>query len=588
MLFGPSPVHVCGSAPLAARVIAGLGAAGRPARLITPEQIMTPTELRADWSHRLHTLILADPPDPASLIIGCATRLAPVWRVRRAGSIRLILMHPTDPPPPLPELNPGGRLRLETFAIENRAARALLSRWPLHSGMDPLFGQSPHLLIAGFAAPAGAVLVQALRLIQYGDARPLVTVLCDETESVAARFQAAYPQAAQVAEIRFAPRASPPLSDTPAVTLALVCLDDPGKHGLAEAQALARSIASAQRASPPILLEIGDHEPTGEIADWDGQIIPFSHLSEACRPSVLLDGSGDEVAQTIHEHYCDSIAAQGRDPAQAPAGQPWSRLATSYRQANRYQADHLWAKLAVTDCHAIAEEMVEAFAFTPLEVERLALIEHQRWAADRYLDGWSQAPVRDNARKQHPQLIPYSELSGPMKDLDRFAVRGVPTLLARSGLGVVRLLVVGIPEPGSRVAAARRLHALTSLIMERLVARYPDRALILAATLADPVTRHVVRQALDQVGAGFFWLLHRPVAELLAAQPDASARLDLLELAARAERRISLDGEHELARWLAVRAEIAIALGATASSAGPAKRVVLAPGGHGLDWNFEY
>ncbi len=590
MLFGQSPVYVCGSEPLVSRVIAGLRADGRPVKMITPDQLIAlkPTRPGAERNRGIRTLILADPPDPAALIADFAARLGPARRRFGAGTTRLILMHPTDPPPPLPERNLGGRLRLETFAVENRAVRALLTRWPLHAGMDPPFGQGPHLLIAGFAAPAGAFLIQALRLIQYGDRRPMVTVLCEEGDQAAARFQTAYPQAGQVAEIRFAPLASPPLSGAPAVTLALVCLHDPGEHGLAVANTLAESIAREQRASPPILLEVGDHAPMGDITAWDGQIIPISHLREACRAGVLLDGIGDEVAESIHEHYCDSIAAQGRDPANEPAGQPWSRLAASYRQANRHQADHLWAKLALTDCRAVAEEMVESFAFTPLEVERLALIEHQRWAADRYLDGWTHAPVRDNARKHHPQLIPYPELSESMKDLDRFAVRGVPALLARSRLGVVRMLIVGLPEPGPRLVAGPRLRTLTNRILRRLVTRYPDRALILAATLLDPMVRQVVRQALDQAGAGLFWLLPRPLDEMLATQPDTSARQDLLALAARAERRVTLDGETELARWFATRTEIAIALGDAEPIAGPAKRVVLTKGWNGLDWNFEY
>ena len=125
------------------------------------------------------------------------------------------------------------------------------------------------------------------------------------------------------------------------------------------------------------------------MADWDGQVMPFSWLRDACQPEVLLDHQGDELARVIHDHYQDSIAAQGRDPSEEPAGRPWEALPASYRNANRHQADHLWAKLAVTDCRAVPEELVESFAFAPLEGERLAIIEHARWAADRYLDGWS-------------------------------------------------------------------------------------------------------------------------------------------------------------------------------------------------------
>ena len=336
MPFGQSPVHVCGSEPLASRVIAGLRADGRPVKRITPDQLLALKPTRAARSRGIRTLILADPPDPAALIADFAARLGPPRHRFGAGAVRLILMHPTDPPPPLPERNLGGRLRLETFAVENRAVRALLTRWPLHAGMDPPFGQGPHLLIAGFAAPAGAFLVQALRLIQYGDRRPMVTVLCEEGDHAAACFQAAYPQAGQVAEIRFAPLASPPLSGAPAVTLALICLHDP-EEGFTVAKTLAHSIAREQRASPPILLEVGDHVSMGDITAWDGQIIPVSHVREACRAGVLLDGIGDEVAEehprTLLRQYRRAGSGSGDRAGRTtlvgagrllPAGQPSS------------------------------------------------------------------------------------------------------------------------------------------------------------------------------------------------------------------------------------------------------------------------
>ena len=351
---------------------------------------------------------------------------------------------------------------------------------------------------------------------------------------------------------------------------------------------LAQQLAADQGVSPPILLEVGDETPTGTLADWDGQTFPFSYLDEACRPAVLFDGLGDELARTIHESYTDSIAAQGRDPEREPAGRPWSQLTASYRDANRHQADHLWAKLAVMDCRAVQEERVESFTFAPLEAEQLAVIEHLRWAADRHLDGWSYAPVRDNARRHHPQLIPYPALSEPMKDLDRFAVRGVPTLLARSGLGVVRMLIAAITPPAADCPADARLELLALRVLERLVARYPDRSLVIAAQLAEPASRLVARLALERAGAGLFLLCGRPLTETLAAQPDETARLDLLALVTRAERRIALPGAGELDRWIEQRAGIRLCMGPVATAPGTVKHVMLDPVTGRTDWGFEY
>ena len=636
---------------------------------------------------RTPVLILADPPDAPDLVARLlelarerASQLQPRWwsvmkagrqavgqagRQGRPGPVqRLILMHPRDPAPVLPACEPDDPLQIETFAIEDRAARALFRRWPPHMGLDPGFDQVPHLLFLGFAPPARALLLQALLLAHYGQGRPRISLVCDRHEAVAAELLAAYPQASFIADLRFAPfeelssllqpadapDLNSPVSFQPPRPHGLGSLsqatDSPapsplagegwgegaeGLHvsaprdrppsdlanhsGLALAHRLIEALATSQGVSPPVLLEVGAAEPEGGIEDWDGQIIPFDYQREACRAALLLDGAGDELARTIHEHYRDTIAAQGRDLTQEPAGQPWERLATSYRQANRHQADHVWAKLAVTDCRAVAEDLVEVFALTPLEVERLAIVEHARWAADRYLDGWSYGPVRDNARKLHPQLIPYAELSEAMKDLDRFAVRGLPTLAARLGLGIQRLLILGIHPPGPACPSGKPLQRLATGLRERLRERYPDRALVIAATLADHRERDLVRELMEGAeGASLFLLLPHPLSHLLARLSPTAARREFLTLLAQAERRISLRGEGELAAWFARRAEIQLILGETlpclgdATSApgkasdtesravrvmtglagGPAKRILLDPDGPGLTWTFDY
>ncbi|MGE5155133.1 MAG: RyR domain-containing protein [Bdellovibrio bacteriovorus] len=586
MLFGEQAVWICGDEPLAGVIRAGLRRAGRRVHSVDSNRL---GRLRPGDGQ---TLILVDSPNALPLIHGLKGRLT--QRRWRREPLRVILVHQADPPPPLPpelaDLDPEGPLRLETFALEDRAARALLGRWPLHFGMDPRFGQVPHLLILGTAPPARAFLLQALRLMQYGEERPRVTLVCADPDSAAAGFARDHPQAGQIAALRWttlSPLRPWDPEPGPAVTQVLVCLDPPDS-GLDQARRLAKHLAQEQGISPPILLEVGDAEPVGGIEDWDGQIFPFSYLREACRPEVLLDGAGDRLAQTIHEHYTDSIAAQGRDPAAEPAGQPWPRLAATYRDANRRQADHLGAKLAVTDCRAEPEERVESFAFAPLEAERLAVIEHLRWAADRYLDGWTYAPKRDNARKHHPQLVPYPSLSEPMKDLDRYAVRGVPALLARSGLGVVRVLILGLPDPAADCPLGAPLARLADQALDRLLERYPDRSLVVASTLADPRVRLVARRARERTGAALWLLCPRPIAEVLGAQPDADARRDLLWLVARAERRIALPSGGELGRWLAERAEIILALGPGPSAAPGLKSVRLDPSARRLDWGFEY
>ena len=55
----------------------------------------------------------------------------------------------------------------------------------------------------------------------------------------------------------------------------------------------------------------------------------------------------------------------------------------------------------------------EAFA------ENIANNVHEVWAAGRMKDGWTYGEERNDAKRQHPCLVPYEELSEEEKEYDR-------------------------------------------------------------------------------------------------------------------------------------------------------------------------
>lgn len=66
-------------------------------------------------------------------------------------------------------------------------------------------------------------------------------------------------------------------------------------------------------------------------------------------------------------------------------------------------------------------------------VELLAENTHENWSAQRIKDGWTYGPVRNDALKHHPCLVPYGELSETEKEYDR--VTSMETLKAIVALG---------------------------------------------------------------------------------------------------------------------------------------------------------
>jgi len=63
--------------------------------------------------------------------------------------------------------------------------------------------------------------------------------------------------------------------------------------------------------------------------------------------------------------------------------------------------------------------------------EKLARNAHDIWARQRMADGWHWGKARDDARKEHPSLVPYEELPESEKNYDRStAMETVKAILA--------------------------------------------------------------------------------------------------------------------------------------------------------------
>jgi ryanodine receptor 2 len=66
-------------------------------------------------------------------------------------------------------------------------------------------------------------------------------------------------------------------------------------------------------------------------------------------------------------------------------------------------------------------------------LERLARNNHDIWAQQRMREGWTHGPARDDAKKQHPMLIPYEQLPESEKDYDRQMAVGVLKAVLAAG-----------------------------------------------------------------------------------------------------------------------------------------------------------
>jgi len=155
-------------------------------------------------------------------------------------------------------------------------------------------------------------------------------------------------------------------------------------------------------------------------------IIPSAH---AFTPAVQ-----EEMARSFHARYVGS--SLDRLPANM---RPWPELDPTFKKANAEEAKYSIEILAAASFGVRPTETPVIFTgFTDADIEHMAEMEHGRWNVERLRDGWRYG-ARDDARKIHNCLVPWSDLTDELKGHDRDAVCAFPEILAKAGLEVYRL-----------------------------------------------------------------------------------------------------------------------------------------------------
>lgn len=172
-----------------------------------------------------------------------------------------------------------------------------------------------------------------------------------------------------------------------------------------------------------------------------GRLAVFGILDAACDPA-LLERSAliERLARALHARY---LAEYVGGPSVQASHKPWEELDERFKEDNREQAEHIGVKLAAINAVIVpAASGLPAFALRDgggdSEVERLAVMEHERW-----MTGKGRADVRYGEHRTdttHPDMRPWNDgLSDEAKEKDRMFVRNLPALLAAEDLAIVRL-----------------------------------------------------------------------------------------------------------------------------------------------------
>lgn len=344
--------------------------------------------------------------------------------------------------------------------------------------------------------------------------------------------------------------------------VAVECADD--GTALALARAAAAHYRAEGRAAPPILVRLADE--AAWPGDADAMIRPFGMLEQFAAPDLLLQEEHDALARTVHEFYLEGRLDDGEKLGTRGSLEEWDDLPEGFREDNRLVADCYAIKLRDIGARLVPGNSLP-LQLAADELEELARAEHERWMAAKLAQGWSHAPARDDARRLHPDIVPYDALSERIRDLDREQVRAMLRLLARAGRSARRTLALAL-DPGETEALPA---AGIAAALGAIAAHHPDR-LVLLCGLFD----HAPARAAMASHAGPVRLVLRGNAQaILAALPPVEAAI-ARELLDRADSVIACEPGADGSAILGSDAELVLATAARPILPCPAIRLTRA------------
>jgi hypothetical protein len=163
-------------------------------------------------------------------------------------------------------------------------------------------------------------------------------------------------------------------------------------------------------------------------------------LEDIWRLATLKDEQQDKLARAFHQTFLDDLKRrqrEGENIQEHPANKAWEHLDETFKEANRALADHLRIKLYAVGLTMQPSSQPAPSPLSEAQIELLSRMEHARWCAERWLDGWSYADQKNPDIKKHNLLLPWDQLPPEARKIDKAMMANICNILAQIGYGVV-------------------------------------------------------------------------------------------------------------------------------------------------------
>jgi len=327
------------------------------------------------------------------------------------------------------------QIQLRFFNIHKMLARQFFSQFPIdlqRSGKK--LSDINKIVFLGYGDFAKAMLVQAMRIFHISVENDLkIAVYSEQADKDRNYFKEQYPKADKIFPIEFHNFqgtynelvAREELLEKGDETLFIIAFDQ-DQTNLNTALEL---LDKTQNSKFPIYVLNAEGKGLRKLirySEESDRIKFFGQMEDICNLEFITGNKQDKLAQAIHDDYRKLLSGASSESAKYTSD--WLTLSEDAKDASRAQADHIPYKFLLTHKDWPASNP-DQLNFSDDEVETLAIIEHNRWMAHRYINGWDYGEVRNDAQKLHPSLIPWEVLSESEKQKDRDTILRIKILL---------------------------------------------------------------------------------------------------------------------------------------------------------------
>ena len=306
------------------------------------------------------------------------------------------------------------------------------------------------LAIAGFSAMGQTMLIEALRIAHFAKQRKAKVLIIDPKADILLRdFKASHPGSDSIPGVSFLE----PVNAAVSSAAALEKLDKLRENHQLNVILTYRNTDCALTDALLLKKKLGDNFTL--LVRQDSSVshslsVSAEHLTLYHWENVFFFGRRCDsaynpwhreiLAKKLHADYLDTLEKRLKE-----SQLDWEYLDEQYRWKYRYQIDSLPEMLHSVGIdiapieNAADRKAAASFFWTEWEITSLAECSHNRWWADRILEGWSCSEIYDKPNRKAPNMRPYNELPEPRRNIDFQFIEKIPGCLNVIGYYLKRI-----------------------------------------------------------------------------------------------------------------------------------------------------